>query len=413
MDVLKWSRHRIWIKISHFIDKTTMQFPITVLLLPILFYDWHWLAIIPFAITIDLSFHASMFLHQHYFSYKKLKESMGKCLNGNMEFIDTPLIDHLKQVVKLAFSHDPMINYFAPDIKVIKSDKIRYKFTTIPDLTGTSIIVVRKRFNENEIRDIVLLAHEFGHVTHSLLRYERYMLPTVVFIYQTIILVYALLFESWSFFFLLLPINAFLAWKNINEFESRIEINADTLALQYIETLWNAEAMHTAASYLIRLRIESSTKMKKGLAQFAVNNCIFTLSSFTTPSARMNLINASNERSRTFESDESLDHRTIVDKLSNELLIRKWLQNAPIRESSLNPPIVMNSRSGFSLILYITSLITAILSLTFVLKEVNYNWGWTPIWGSLILATFLLVTYQRITIKIWNKKTKLQSQIGL
>ena len=127
----------------------------------------------------------------------------------------------------------------------------------------------------------------------------------------------------------------------------------------------------------------------------------------------MNLINASNERSRTFESDESLDHRTIVDKLSNELLIRKWLQNAPIRESSLNPPIVMNSRSGFSLILYITSLITAILSLTFVLKEVNYNWGWTPIWGSLILATFLLVTYQRITIKIWNKKTKLQSQIGL
>lgn len=338
---------------------------------------------------------------------------MGKCLSGNMEFIDTPLIDHLKQVVKLAFSRDRMINYLAPDIKVIKSDKIRYKFTTIPDLTGTSIIVVRKRFNENEIRDIVLLAHEFGHVTHSLLRYERYMISTVVFIYQTIILVYALLFESWSFFFLLLPINAFLAWKNINEFESRIESNADALALQYIETLWNAETMHTAASYLIRLRIESSTKTKKGSAQRAFNNCIFTLSSFTTPSDRMNLINASNERSRTFKSDESLDYMTIAEKLSNEILIRKGLQNAPIRESSLNPPLVMNSKSGFFLILYITSLITAILSLTFVLKEVNYHWGWMPIWGSLILATILLVTYQRITIKIWNKKTKLQSQIGL
>ena len=119
MDVLKWSRHRIWIKISHFIDKTTMQFPITVLLLPILFYDWHWLAVIPFAITIDLSFYASMFLHQHYFSYKKLKESMGKCLNGNMEFIDTPLIDHLKQVVKSVFSHDLMIRLFGHSSKKV------------------------------------------------------------------------------------------------------------------------------------------------------------------------------------------------------------------------------------------------------------------------------------------------------
>lgn len=413
MDFLKWSRHRFWIKISHFIDKTTMQFPITVLLLPILFYDWHWLAIIPLAITIDLSIHASMFLHQHYFSYKKLKESMGKCLNGNLEFIETPLIDHLKQVVKLAFSRDRMIKYFAPDIKVIKSDKIKYKFTTIPDLTGTSIVVVRKRFNENEIRDIVLLAHEFGHVTHSLLRYERYMIPAVSFIYQTVLLVYALLFGGWTLFLLLLPINGFLTWKNINEFESRIEINADTLALQYIETLWNAEAMHTAASYLIRLRIESSSKMKRGMAQFAVDNCIFVLSSFISPSDRMSLINASNERSRIFEGDESLDHRTKVDKLSNELLIRNNLQISPIRESSLNPPLVMDAKSGFSIILYITSLVTAILSLTCVLKEVQYNWGWIPILVSIILALILLVTYQRISTIIWNKKTKMQAQIGL
>jgi len=413
MDFLKWSRHRFWIKISHFIDKTTMQFPITVLLLPILFYDWHWLAIIPLAITIDLSIHASMFLHQHYFSYKKLKESMDKCLNGNLEFIETPLIDHLKQVVKLAFSRDRMIKYFAPDIKVIKSDKIKYKFTTIPDLTGTSIVVVRKRFNENEIRDIVLLAHEFGHVTHSLLRYERYMIPAVSFIYQTVLLVYALLFGGWTLFLLLLPINGFLTWKNINEFESRIEINADTLALQYIETLWNAEAMHTAASYLIRLRIESSSKMKRGMAQFAVDNCIFVLSSFISPSDRMSLINASNERSRIFEGDESLDHRTKVDKLSNELLIRNNLQISPIRESSLNPPLVMDAKSGFSIILYITSLVTAIISLTCVLKEVQYNWGWIPILVSIILALILLVTYQRLSTIIWNKKTKMQAQIGL
>ncbi len=413
MDFLKWSRHRFWIKVSHFIDKTTMQFPITVLLLPILFFDWHWLAIIPFAITIDLSIHASMFLHQHYFSYKKLKESMSKCLNGNLEFIDSPLIDHLKQVVELAFSHDRMIKHFAPNIKVIKSDKIRYKFTTIPDLTGTSIVVVRKRFNENEIRDIVLLAHEFGHVTHSLLRYERFMIPTVAFIYQIILLVYALLFGNWTLFFILLPINGFLAWKNINEFESRIEINADTLALQYIETLCNAEAMHTAASYLIRLRIESSSKMKRGMAQFAVDNCIFVLSSFITPSDRMSLIEASNERSRTFESDDSLDHKTKVDKLSNELLIRNNLQNTPIRESSLNPPIVMDSRSGFSLILYISSLTTAMLSLTSILKDVQYNWGWMPIWIFLLLIIILTVTYQKISLIIWNKKTKLQSQIGL
>lgn len=408
-----WSRHKIWIVISKLIDLSILQLPITCVSLPIYILDWHNFAFLGLALLFDLSIWFSLFLYQHFTSLVMLRKGIKTCLKGSYEILNSNLINSFSEIIRFAYSDSSVtrLSMQKSSIKVVRSDSVKRKFTTIADLTGVSVIIVKKRFDESEVRDIVLLAHEFGHVFHTLLRMERFMIPIVSLSYQVILLFYSIFVGSWWMFICLLPINIFLFAKNYWEFESRIEMNADITALKIIERLWGENAMHIAAECLLRLRISSSITMKRNLSQFAINNCIATLVPQVHYHIRASLIEASNKRTKEIDKDEYIDNKLKKNKLANEMLIRTYLKNKAFRHQVQF--LRMDTNSGFSILMFAISFFSALYAAKEIFDKIQYQDGWYLLWISIGIIIIISFVYLKLTQIICNKKDLLQTQIGL
>lgn len=402
---IKYNKN-IWSNISKIIDKTVIQIPLTVLVLPLLFVDTKWFKLIPVTLICDILFHGGLFLYQHCKSYFGIKKNHEGCMTGDMELVDSPLIQQFNEVIHLAFkgyeSRLPIKN----NIQVFKNSHVNaFKPLTIPDLTTTTIILVHKKFNENSLRDIAFLAHEFGHTFHTLMRQEKYAVPVICTLYQLIMLAMAVYTGSWYLFFATLMINGFLVKWHLSEFNSRIEKNATLLGLQIIETVWDSAMMHEAATVLLKNFVYFSTDMKKGKERTVENQCIRDVADYVSQEEKQSIINNFLGK----ESDRQLSQIELKDKQKNEEQIERYLKQSTYKETSF----AFEPKNRFSVILYLLSLLITMASVFNVLKLIEYNWGWLPVILSVVFFILAIIIIRKLYFRLWNKKLILQDQIGI
>lgn len=396
----------IWSQISKVMEKTTMQLPLTVLVLPLVFVDTQWLKFVPVTLIGDILIHGLLFLYQHYKSYVGIKNNFEGCLTGDMENVDTPLIQRFIEVIHRAFKEYESKLKHEINIKVFKNSKVSaLKPFTIPDLSGTSTILVHKNFNENSLRDTAFLAHEFGHTFHTLMRQEKYVIPIICSLYQLIMLIAAVYTGSWCLFFVTLLVNGFLVIWHLREFQSRTEKNATLLGLQIIETVWDAEKMHEAAAVLLQNFVYSSTEMNKTKERTIENQCIKDVADYVSQEEKENIINDFLGQ----ESNRQLSQLELKDKHKNEELIEKYMKQSDFKETSFS----LEPKSWFSVILYLISLFLTIASVFSALKLIEYNWGWLPVIASVVVFIIALIVIRQIYFRLWNKKLILQQLIGI
>jgi len=411
MDFKRFSRHRIWRVLSRFIDKTTMQIPITLLIIPLLFSDWRWGAILPLTMIVDFTLHGAAFLNQHYVSYLKLKRNLSLFQDGKYEVLKSPLIEQFNTIINSFYNNNLVSVFFLKkDIAVIRT-KLKYKFTTIPDLSGISIIAVKHNYNENSDRDKILLAHEYGHIYHPLIRYKDFLLPIVLSIYQIILLLCAINGGSWLIFIIFLPLVYFVIWQSIYFYKSRLESDANITALQLIEKTWGVDIMRYAASTIMGLLITSSITKKKEKDQISVDRCIADLAPFLFNYDRNIYIMESEKRTKNYLIDKTLEPEILKKKLANEETIRNFLKTNDFWQSSLN--LVLQVRSYVIIIIYIACLIAVLFSISAAFVEINYKIGWNSIIIFCISLLVYIFSFSLIKTIVWKKKTKLQEQIGL
>ncbi len=384
-----------------------MQFPITVLIIPLMLVNFKWVQILPITFIIDLLIHGYLFLYPNIISYSKLKNDFVSFLTGEMEAVDTPIIDKFNSVLREESSRSAnLILANNTNVKVFKNSNVidKYHPSTYPDPLGSTILV-HKEFNENSIRDFAFLSHEFGHSFHYLSRQEKYAKPIICTLYQIITLLIAINSGNWTLFIVSLPINIILILGILYGFDSRLERNATLLGLQLIEEAWNSSKMHEAAHILLMHFVYFSTEMKQSKARRNLNLYIKDLADYTTSEQNQDIIDIF----LGANSHQKLTEYELKDKLKNERLIKNVLINASYKESSFFNVLVPYNE----IYLYTISLLLTLVNVFWQLKPIEYNVGWLLTIVSLITCIIVFTIYRKIYSSLWNKKLIYRELTGI
>ncbi len=409
MGIYALNNSEVWSNISDYFDKSIMQLPLTVLMIPLVFVDKNWTGVIPITLLCDVTIHIFLFYYQHYITYSKVKENFISCITGNLEIVDEPITKKLINVMHKAYRSYEEKQGEKP-IKIYKNSNITSAFnpTTIPDLNGVTTIHVHKDFNSNSFRDIVFLGHELGHTFHSLLRQEKYAITIVCSVYQILLFIIALNNGSWLIFSLALLINVFLIYKSLSEFDARLEMNADLFALQNIETEWGSEKMHEAAFILLDYYTCNSIEAEKNgeaekIDRTIINKCIKSLTKYINTEDLQIIIQELDDKLLEVGTEKN------EDKRKNILQVMQYLQNVNHKEKSFSK----EPKSGILIIFQIISFMITILSVFFHYRFTEYQWNWMPIIISVIIFVIILIVLQIISFKLWIKKETLLRGIGI
>jgi hypothetical protein len=305
------------------------------------------------------------------------------------------------------------------EIIVLLSDKSDTSGKTYSSFSEESIIVLKNRFNENEKKDVYLLAHEFGHIYHVYKRAEMRSLPVYITIIQILLLIHAIFCGTWLFFFFLLLINTALFIKFSSSFKSFSETDADLAALHIIESVWGEEEMHKAASYLIKNRIANLCSIEKGnkpslnfFDLLSMRHCIDVLSPFVDPKERNQLIKWSETSSADVLNNPLLSDRRKAKKLREDNYIRKRLNsNKDLFLRSASDVVVRDSHSLYSILYYLSLLIT-MAAFYHTFENYTYSWGLSVLWIIPIVLLVVLLANIIIAIASWKKQI-LMKRIGL
>ena len=402
------------------LDNITWQFPLTLLSIPFIIRDWHTIILVPVLAVIDLSIYNLIALFINYRNNRIIiKDAKDKCLSGNLAVYDSQLVDQFRGVV--IKERPPFLDVLKKEkeIIVLLSDKSDASGNNYSSFSEESIIVLNNRFNENEKKNVYLLAHEFGHIYHVYKRAEMYSLPVYITIIQILLLIHAIYFGTWLYFFLLLPINTVLFIKYSSSFKSFSETDADLAALHIIESVWGEEEMHKAASWLIKNRIANLCSIKKGnkpglklFDRLSMRHCINVLSPFVNLKERNQLIEWSEMSTAEVLNNPLLSDKKKAKRLREDKYIRKRLNSDnELFLNSASDVLVRDSNSMYS-ILYYLSLLTSMAAFYLTSENYTYNWGLSALWIIPMVLLVVLLANFIVPIASWKKQI-LMKRIGL
>lgn len=412
------------------IDLFISKYPFTILSIPFVILNWHALTLLLIGLLIDLFLPGLFALYQSYNSYRMLKKEMRKdgFFTGEYRELDSELVNQFNELMKSTSETNPrqlgigtrFITKFNKNVRVILSDKIRTKFTTILDTWEDSFIIVKRWFDEADIKDVTKLAHEFGHVFHAFKRSEFYHKAFMALVLLVILLCCAVTKGLWWPFVISLPLCFIVFIRYSVWVESYCESMADIYALYTYESLWGYDAMVQAAIERLKDRIYTCRQTKYGNDfkmrrhdRFTMYVPINYLARFIPVEVCENLIEKSNDKSSECNENQGLSPRERQSILSIENLIRQALErNKNIQYDSSKYFIFFDTNLILSFCYLLSFLMTAIAVFK-TFSDYHFNWASIPIWTVLIIAIIAYIIYQLIFMLLWNKKTKLKQRIGL
>lgn len=412
------------------IDALVSKYPFTIMPIPFVFMDWRALALVLIGLMIDLFLPGLFALHQSYNGYRMLKKESKDdgFFTGDFELLDSRLVYQFNELMKSITRSDPrrlgvgtrLITKFSKSVKVILSDKIVTKFTTILDTWEESIIIVKKWFDETDVKDVTKLAHEFGHVFHAFKRSEFYHKAFLALAFLAILLYCAVTGGLWWPFVVALPLCFIVFIRYSVWVESYCEGMADIYTLFTYESLWGYYGMLKAAKERLKDRIYTcrqtrygnNFKMKRH-ARFTMYVPINYLARFVPVEFCERLIEKSNEKTAEVNENPDLSLKERQSILSIEKLIRQALErNKNIQYDSCRYFMFFDTNLILSFC-YLLSFILTMIAVFKTFKDYQFDWGSISIPVVLIIAVILYLIYQLIILLLWKKKTKLKKQIGL
>ena len=412
------------------LDIIVSKLPFSLLSIPLIINDWHAVALLPITILLDFFVPGLFALYQSYYAYRKLKkECQGDgFFTGNFEVLNSELVYRLNSFTFSTSLLGPrrlgigtkLITKFNKSIKVVLSDKISTRFTTILDTWEESIIIVKRWFDEQEIKDVARLAHEFGHVYHSFKRAEFYGKAFTVALFLLVMLYCAVTGGvSWPLL-VALPLGLIVFVRYSRWIESYCESMSDIYVLTVFESLWGQDAMVKAAKLRIKERIYTCRQTKYGNKmglnrgeRFVMYVSINYMARFLSIKDCEELIAASVEKSSRIKEDAGLNETERDSMLSIEKLIRQALERNKNICLDSTENLTFNDTNVILSVSYLTCFVMACIALFTTFKDISFTWQVPHMWTVLIIAIIIFVLYQLIILLLWNMKTKLKRKIGL
>lgn len=412
------------------LDLIFSKLPFTILSIPFIIMDRHAVVLLLIGFLLDIFIPGLFSIYQTFYAYKKLKNETRSdgFFTGEYESFNSELVNEFKRITfesalnrpKILGINSSLITRWGKDIKVVISDRIRTKFTTIPDLWNDPIIVIKKWFDDDDIKDVTKLAHEFGHVYHAFIRSEFYHKAFVALFCIIVVISCGVSCQVWWPLLISLPFCLTIFIRYSIMFGSYSESMSDIYACFIYEKLWGQESMVEAAKERIKDRLLDCRETKyvkdsgqNRLDRFTMYVTINYLARFVPVEYCNNLIELSKEYSSEYTENPELNEKERNSMLSIERLIRQALEwNKNINFDSCEY-LLFNHTNHILLFCYLLSFTLTIVALLTIYNDYHFDWNTIPIWIVLMISIVIYLIYQIIIILLWNKKTKLMKKIGL
>lgn len=201
---------------------------------------------------------------------------------NKLEHIDSEIVNKYKEAA-IEIESNPILDDFPTNIHIYRLPSYYLKFFTFPIYYRESYIFVKSSFDESELIDRGLLAHELGHSFHNLYQNRKFLIPLNVFLLLLFLLFYSISIHDYLPLFFTFTVSLYILFIGLFRYDSDVETEADLRALKIVEKCEGKENMHSAAANLMRLRIQECRAQGPNPAFI---HSILGLSSFIYPTDR-------------------------------------------------------------------------------------------------------------------------------
>lgn len=385
-----------------------MHRPISFLFFLLFFFDFQFiLGVLVFSILENCIYETNYYILQRK-SVNKFMVSFCEKRKGIKELNSEIVHKYRKTAIKL--ESNPFLDYFPPEILIYKLPPISKGNYTFPIYYRSGYIFLKSSFEENEIIDRGLLAHELGHAFHSKYRNSYYLMPINILLLQLFMLLYAIFFQYWIPFLLILSSGFYLSFIGFFRYNSHIETEADLRALKIVELCEGIYNMHVFAKNLIKLRIQ---ECRANGSKPELIHSILGFSHFVSPKDRYQLLRESFDESIKYNHNPYICEKEKKRRNKFEYKLRTIIEKNQYYESVLTFKYHRHWLYVFCLLLAvygtaIAFLITYNTSLLYVLLKF-----YDVLLISFIVFIIIQLLYLYIKSRLWKKMDYFLARTGI
>lgn len=321
-----------------------------------------------------------------------------------MKQLDSEIVRKYREAA-MEIESSPWLHDFPADIHIYRLPPFNFKCVTFPVYYRNAYLLIKSSFDESELQDRGLLAHELGHSFHSLYQNKKFLIPLNVFLLLLFLLLFSMLSNNWGPFFLVLFASLYLLYNGLFRYESNVETEADLRALKIVEKCEGGDNMHITAANLMRIRIRECI-IKRSKPEYI--HSIFGLSFFVPFSERYRLLN---------DTLRDINKHCINKKEKKRLVkfekkLRRILEQNDYYESALSVqyyPVILYYCCVTVVVL--GTVVAVLMSGDTSFQNVFIN-SYAVSYVSLIILLVINLIQNYLKKRLWKKTNYYLSQIG-
>lgn len=376
-----------------------VQFPCSIALVVLTCLDMAKWPLLFVGLFFDVAWNQIGYIIEKKRANRKFVDNIIDKIPDDIEFINNDLTEKYLNIIREAYKGKSI--GLLKKIVIVRSNKKRI-FATNTSFNDVALILVKHNFSEDEFVDQVLLAHEIGHTPHCQLMVIKYNVALFSIISSVIMIVSSLCGGNILLCIAVVVINILVAVLNEVQYEPMIENNADTLALEIIETIYGPEKMHEAAGILLKGRVKAMVAVMQNLSKsgsrffnrdyLKYRTCVQNLAKFATEDKKEQIIET--------EVPEEISNASLCRLAMNNVL--HDLRSEKKMDTSFN--ITMQTNKNFLLILI--SVVGIVWNSVLAFGTMPYRPGWVTAALAVAVIVLLIIGFFKYN-KLWKERLSL------
>lgn len=325
-------------------DANLSMFCISIIVILLSFGNASFAFLLPLSLAIDML----IFMFAIFICYKQSVSIMKK---GFWELTDLDDIDaelkeqYLTEAQKFRMYQDGN-RFGTKSISIYISKEKKTGGKAYSFFSDESIVLLHRDFDEEDDKDRITLLHEIGHcISHSLI--EQKQIATILYstIFSLTIVALSVIMHLWWMLLLGIVLWTLMAFcESKVSIKSKIEMEADAIALIIFEHLYGSEKMKEVAGIFSKMYCDEAIGTVQRTEYFYLLNVIWSISRLLNDSDRNDLMSNLYERLAIENGNLSTKEKVLMQRVK---CVKRQVATAPKLESFANYIITDNPSSYY------------------------------------------------------------------